>query len=521
MSDCIAVVGGGPGGLFLATLLARRDPAAVVTLYERNRRTDAFGFGVVFSDATLRGIDSVDPVLRDALRDYGRHWDRIEVRSGGERITFAGNGMAAIHRRTLLHLLQDNAEAAGVDVRYSTEAPPLEKLASSHDLVVGADGANSTVLRSLESQADLGHTVDTASAKFIWFATEHLFDGLTFLHRASDHGNFAVHAYPISGELSTFIVETDPNTWAAAGLDRFDVTQPPGASDEESQTYLAKLFADDIEGAPLVANNSRWGNFRTGRTRRWFVDNVVLLGDAVHTAHFSVGSGTKMAMEDAIELAQQVADASDLPSALTGYQEARKPAVAKIQDAAVPSLAWWERFGQYQRELDPFTFAFHFFSRSIAVDKMAQRDPVLVKVARDRWTARHDEDALLTPLEIAGRRTQGRLLELRHEEGRCWLSEAGRRLTAVPSGTGAAAVSLVHAPPNAHDVAEVAAHLPRQGAVVITGGTSLTRILLSEEARLRHDLVAVLVDELSEPAMETVLLAGRADAVARPAESTS
>jgi salicyloyl-CoA 5-hydroxylase len=521
MSDCIAVVGGGPGGLFLATLLARQDRAAAVTVYERNRRADSFGFGVVFSDATLRGIDSVDPVLRDGLRDFGRHWDRIEVRSDGERNTFAGNGMAAIHRRTLLRLLQDNAEAAGVDVRYSTEAPPLEQLASSHDLVVGADGANSTVLRSLERQADLGHTVDTASAKFIWFATEHLFDGLTFLHRGSEHGNFAVHAYPISGELSTFIVETDPKTWAAAGLDRFDVTQPPGSSDEESQTYLAKLFADDIEGAPLVANNSRWGNFRTRRTQRWFVDNVAMLGDAVHTAHFSVGSGTKMAMEDAVELAQQVADASDLSSALTSYQEARKPAVAKIQDAAVPSLAWWERFGQYQRELDPFTFAFHFFSRSIAVDKIAQRDPDLVKAARDRWAARHGEDALQTPLEIAGQRTHGRLLELHDDEDRSWLSEAGRMVTAVPSGTGPAEVTLVHAPANVHDVTEVAAHLPAQGAVVITGGTSLSRMLLSEEARLRHGLVSVLVEQLKEPAVETALLAGRADAVARPAGITS
>lgn len=521
MSDTIAVVGGGPGGLFLGTLLARQDPTAAVTVYERNRRTDAFGFGVVFSDATLRRIDSVDPVLRDALRDYGTHWDCIEVRSGGERNTFAGNGMAAIHRRTLLRLLQDNAEAAGVDVRYSTEAPRLETLASTHDLVVGADGTNSTVRRFLERRADLGHTVDTASAKFIWFATGHLFDGLTFLHRVSDHGNFAVHAYPISHELSTFIVETDPTTWAAAGLDGFDVTQSPGASDEVSQTYLEKLFADDIDGAPLVANNSRWGNFQTRRTRRWFVDNVALLGDAVHTAHFSVGSGTKMAMEDAIELAQQVAGAPDLPSALTAYQEARKPAVAKIQDAAVPSLAWWERFGQYQRELDPFTFAFHFFSRSLAVDKIAQRDPDLVKAARDRWTTRHGEDALMTPLEIAGQRTQGRLLHLHHDAGGSWLSESGRTVTAVPSGTGTAEVTLVHAPADVHDVAGIAAQLPGHGAVVITGGTSLSRMLLSEEARLRHGLVSVLVDELQEPAVETALLAGRADAVAWPAGITS
>ena len=508
MLGSIAIVGGGPGGLFLATLLARQG--FPVTVYERNRRSDVFGFGVVFSDATLRRIDEVDPVLRDALRDFGRHWDQIEVLSEGTSTTFAGNGMAAIHRKDLLRLLQDNAEKAGVDLRYSAEAPPVTDLKTSFDLVVGADGANSSVRTHLQETEDLGHEFTVASAKFIWFATTHLFDGLTFVHRRSEHGNFAVHGYPISDELSTFIVETDQQTWERAGLDRFDVTQPPGPSDEFTRTYLTELFAADIDGASLVANNSRWGNFRTRRTRTWFADNVVLLGDAVHTAHFSVGSGTKMAMEDAIELALQLqGNEADLSAALLAYQEARKPAVAKIQSAAIPSLAWWERFGRYQQELDPFTFAFHFFSRSIGVDKMAQRDPGLVETARAKWRAQHHAAALKTPLTVGGLSTTGRLLQISRDGV---LSESGKEL-------GATGFTSITAPDSEDKISVVAAGLPGQGAVVISGGNELTRTLLSEQARLSGGLVSILVDQIDDSAAETAVLAGRADAIARPAQT--
>jgi anthraniloyl-CoA monooxygenase len=488
-----------------------------VTVFERNQRTDAFGFGVVFSDATLRRIDAVDPVLRDGLRDYGTHWDRIDVFNHGELHSFSGNGMAAIHRKTLLRLLQDNADGAGVEVRYDTPAPPVAELAASHDLVVGADGTNSSVRAYLEERADLGHEVAEASAKFIWFGTEHPFEGLTFLHRSSEHGNFAVHGYPISDQLSTFIVETDSDTWTRAGLDRFEVTQPPGPSDAVSEAYLAKLFADDIGGRPLVTNNSRWANFRTRRTRTWFADNVVLLGDAVHTAHFSVGSGTKMAMEDAIELAQQLGSVADQHGALSAYQEARKPAVAHIQDAATPSLAWWERFGQYQRGLDPFTFAFHFFSRSLPVDKMAQRDPDLVAAARERWTSSHGGDALHTSLETDGFATSGRVLALATDEaGVAWLLENDQRLAPVLSTPQDGTVPLVAAPDDVHALGSAEAQLPSRGAVVIDGGTALTRTLLSEQARLSHGLQAIVVEDLADPAIETAVLAGRVDAVARP-----
>ena len=500
MSHRVAVVGGGPGGLFLATLLRRARPDAEITLFERNQATDAFGFGVVFSDATLRRINEADPVLSDALAEHGRHWDRIDVWSSGERHGFSGNGMAAIHRRLLLKILQDNAADAGVDLRFGQLAPPVDELSRDFDLVVGADGTNSAVREHL---GEVGHTVETASAKFIWFGTTHLFDGLTFVHRVSEHGNFAVHGYPISNELSTFIVETDEHTWRAAGLDAFDVSQPPGPSDTASQDYLEKLFAEDISGASLVTNNSRWGNFRTRRTQRWHRGNVVMLGDAVHTAHFSVGSGTKMAMEDAVTLAEQVSAAwageCELGTALERYEDERARSVARIQDAARPSLSWWEHFGRYQRDLDPLTFTFHFFSRSIGVTKIAQRDPELVADVRAAWEGTHGAPALDSTLPVPG--SEGRL--------RCVLSPAEFQAYDVP---------LVKAPDDEGGLAVAVEQLPETGVVAIAGDDELAKVLLSEEARLGRGLTTILVGPYDEDAAETLLLSGRADAVVLGAE---
>ncbi len=297
----VACVGGGPGGLFLAALLKRADPSIEVTVFERNRPADAFGFGVVFSDATLGVLDEADPVLLHRLDEHGRHWDRIEVRLKGERIRCGGNGMAAITRKVLLQLLQQRAAEAGVELRFGAEVPGFAAL-DDYDVVVAADGANSRIREELSEH--LEPEVQVATAKFIWFGTTYLFDGLTFVHERGPHGAFAVHGYPISRDASTFIVETDEASWRAAGLDEFDVTQPSGASDEKSRRYLESLFAAQIDGHRLLTNNSRWGNFRTRRMRRWHHGNVVFLGDAAHTAHFSVGSGTKMAMEDAAVLAR-------------------------------------------------------------------------------------------------------------------------------------------------------------------------------------------------------------------------
>jgi anthraniloyl-CoA monooxygenase len=513
----VAVVGAGPGGLFLASLLRRNLPDVLVTVFERNQRSDAFGFGVVFSDATLRAVDEADPVLRDALKTHGCHWDRIDIWSQGERFSFSGNGMAAIHRKVLLRELQEGAETAGVDLRFGVEAPPLDVLEAEFDVVVGADGTNSAVRQELDARGTLGHRVDGASAKFIWFGVEHLFPGLTFLHRVSEHGNFAVHGYPISDELSTFIVETDEDAWRAAGLDRFDVAQAPGPSDKASQAYLEKLFAEDTNAAPLVANNSRWGNFRTRRTERWFRDRVVLLGDAVHTAHFSVGSGTKMAMEDAVVLASELTWVArgdkGLDDAFVDYQRVRAESVAKIHGAAGPSLSWWEHFGFYQQHLDPLTFAFHFFSRSIGVERIARRDPALAEQVRSVWRSEHGTDALRSSVELRGMHDG----EVRIKRSLRVSNTDERGLVSLADEDGnSVTVPLVHAPSDEGDVYAAAAKLPPTGTVVLTGDQALARVRLAEEARLARGLTVVIADlELDDEAAETLILSGRADAVAR------
>lgn len=513
----VACIGGGPGGLFFAALLKQQVPDAEVVLFERNAASDVFGFGVVFSDSTLRHIEEADPVLRDGLRDFGVHWDAIQVWLRSERISFAGNGMAAIHRKVLLGLLQARAAEVGVDMRFGTFIGNLAEL-EHFDLIVGADGSNSQTREQIIDQ--LGHVVETASAKFIWFATTYRFGQLTFIHRRSEYGNFAVHAYPIGEGLSTFIVETDRQTWLAAGLDEFDVTQPPGASDLKSQSFLEALFADDIDGEPLVANNSRWGNFQTRSSVTWHHDRVVLLGDAVHTAHFSVGSGTKMAMEDAVVLAREVAaHQSNLETALRNYEEERRPRVGKIQNAARPSLSWWEHFARYYESFSPVQFAFHFFSRSIPLGKLRERDPGFAAAVQDDWHRRHGSPALQSRLKIGESEFASRVLNLHARENGWWLcdesGEAGIDVVADPERVTASSALAITAP-DAEAGLPVAFGLLEDcsdaAAVVVRGGTPLTRTLVSEQARLQAGLTTVIVGGDRDYA-ETLILSGRCDAV--------
>ncbi|HEY3238330.1 MAG TPA: FAD-dependent monooxygenase [Acidimicrobiia bacterium] len=518
----IAIIGGGPGGLFAAALFRSADPAAQVTVFERNRPADTFGFGVVFSDATLNRIDAVDPMLLQALRDHGVHWDAIEVRVHGERWRCGGNGMAAIARARLLTLLHDVARDTGVEVKFETEVSDLDALAAGYDLVVGADGANSAVRRWLGGETGL--TVQVASAKFIWLATTKLFDGLTFLHERGPDGVFAVHGYPFSDEASTFIVETDEASWRRAGLDEFDATQPPGASDLKSKEYLEALFAEHLDGHPLLVNNSRWGNFRTIRCQRWWKDNAVIIGDAAHTAHFSVGSGTKMAMEDAAALVASVGEhPGDLQAALAAYEDVRRPAVSKIQGAARPSLSWWEHFGRYHDHLAAPQFAFHFFSRAIPLRKLAQRDPGFVADVAAWWEGQHGHPPLSTPLELGDLTLSGRVASV--------ASPGTARVTGVHGDESIPLVPTdsppreptwglwLEAPDDEAGLAVALAGMERglaAGAslVAVSGGTPVTRVLLCEEARLVRKTPALLIDDtLSADEAATVILSGRADLV--------
>jgi anthraniloyl-CoA monooxygenase len=512
MTIRVACVGGGPGGLFFSILLKRARPDIEVVLFERNRPADAFGFGVVFSDRTLARIDEADPVLHEALATYGVHWDAIAVALKGETHSFAGNGMAAVHRRVLLRELQRSATEVGVDLRFGHDIGSLDDLAD-FDVIVAADGANSRIRDWVEPA--LGSSAETAVAKFVWFGTTHLFDRLTFIHRKGEHGNFAAHAYPISDELSTFIVETDEATWRAAGLDAFDPATPPGASDEVTRRYLEKLFADDIDGAELVGNNSRWGNFRTRRTANWHAGNVVFLGDAVHTAHFSVGSGTKMAMEDAIVLARELAECGDdVTGAFERFEQQRRPEVEKIQDAAGPSLSWWEHFGRYYDALEPLDFAFHFFSRSIDIERVRRRDPGLAAEVDAAWLVRHGVGPLESPLDHAAVRLANRRLRVVEGDfGLAILDGDGNR---YDEGLD---VEVLDAPQNEHAAASVA---PARNApiVLVRGGSATTRTLVAERARMEFDRVAVILDDdLDDASAATLILSGRADAVAARARA--
>jgi salicyloyl-CoA 5-hydroxylase len=415
----IACLGGGPGGLFFAIQIKRADPSVEIRVLERNPPDATYGFGVVFSEGTLESLREADPQTCAAMDAAGVTWDDIEIRRDDRRIRCGGQGFAAIARRTLLRLLQDEARRLGVEMRFDTDIVDVDALMAEHDLVLGADGANSRARASFEHA--LEPSIERGAAKFIWFATTQPFDALTFAFERNQHGWFGVHAYPFEDGTSTFIIETDETTWRASGLSQTPTDLPVGASDEDSMAYCERLFASHLDGHPLLGNNSRWMNFPTLRARRWHCRNLALMGDAAHTAHFSVGSGTRMAMEDAVALAHALTSEASLEQAFAAYEDTRQPATERIQRAARPSIGWWERFGRLEA-LPPEQFAFNFLTRTgrITGEKLAVRDPDFVALASTQWlkrqrqsagarAGRQDDDPLHAPLALNSLRLAGRL----------------------------------------------------------------------------------------------------------------
>jgi 2-polyprenyl-6-methoxyphenol hydroxylase-like FAD-dependent oxidoreductase len=402
----VAVVGGGPGGLYLAGLLGERIPATEVTVYDRGSAEDTYGFGVVFSEPTLRHLREEDPGGFDHLFAGAARWPGIDIWIKGERWRCGGNGFSAIERRRLLGLLAARAERAGAQLRWKTDLDPGADELAGADLVVIANGANSSW--RTEHAERLVSSVQASTAKFIWFGATKVFDGMTFLFEENEHGWFAVHAYPYNSTSSTFVVETDEATWRAAGLDAFDTTQPPGPSDTATAAYMERLFARHLDGGRMILNNSRWANFRTVRTRHWRIDDrTVLLGDAAHTAHFSVGSGTKMAMEDALALTTRLTayatGEQPLAAALRDYETERERDVRRIQDLARPSLTWWENFAEYA-QLSPAQFVLHFLTRSGRVGRARLRrsDPDFAARAFGQIVGDPSGSVLRAPLRTGG-----------------------------------------------------------------------------------------------------------------------
>ncbi|CAM5720558.1 Bifunctional salicylyl-CoA 5-hydroxylase/oxidoreductase OS=Streptomyces alboniger OX=132473 GN=CP975_27795 PE=4 SV=1 [Streptomyces alboniger] len=359
----IAIVGGGPGGLYFSALMKQLDPAHEVTVWERNAPDDTFGFGVVFSDETLSGIDNADDVVHAAMENRFARWTDIDVDFNGHRFTVGGQGFAAMSRKELLQILQRRAADLGVTVHYRTEAPDVDELRASYDLVLGADGLNSTIRTKY---ADVFRpSLDRRKNKFIWLGTDLVFEAFQFFVKQTKWGTMQIHGYPYSDSGSTFIVEMHEDVWRRAGFGRTeDKVFPPGVSDEYAVARIAEIFADELKGHQVLTNNSKWLNFTTIRNERWYDGNVVLLGDAVHTAHFSIGSGTKLAMEDALALAACLHEHPTVAEALEAYQSERKPVVESLQRAAQASLEWFEgNIGMYADQ-DPAQFVFNLLTRS-------------------------------------------------------------------------------------------------------------------------------------------------------------
>ncbi|MFZ2013729.1 MAG: bifunctional salicylyl-CoA 5-hydroxylase/oxidoreductase [Nocardioides sp.] len=383
----IAVIGGGPGGLYfsalaqqLASLTGQRHE---ITVWERNAADDTFGFGVVFSDETLGGIEHADPQVYAAMQREFAVWDDIDVHFKGTVTTSGGHGFAAMSRRRLLEILQERCRELDVTMHFRTEAPDVGELAASYDLVIAADGLNSPVRARYADT--FRPSLDVRDCKYIWLGTSRVFDAFTFDIRQTPYGVMQIHGYPYDATGSTFIVEMTSEVWRRAGFAAFaDREWTPGESDEKSIALVRELFADVLDGYDVLANNSRWISFTTIRNEHWVHTEpgqagIVILGDAAHTAHFSIGSGTKLAMEDSLALAACLHEAPDVATALATYEEERKAVVLSTQRAAQASLEWFENLGQYVHQ-DPVQFGFNIMTRSrrVTYDNLRVRDPEYV-----------------------------------------------------------------------------------------------------------------------------------------------
>jgi anthraniloyl-CoA monooxygenase len=377
----VVCVGGGPAGLYAAILLRKALPRTRVEVFERNRPDDTFGWGVVFSDQTMDNFRLADPESHADIVGSFHHWDDIEVHFRGEVLRSGGHGFCGIARQRLLNILQERAAALGVELTFQREVEDDAAYVDA-DLVLGSDGVNSRV--RARHAAVLEPSVEVRRCRYIWLGIERPFDAFTFAFERTEHGWFQIHAYQFSADLSTVIVETREETWRAHGLDRADTGQ--------SIEFCERLFARYLGGRPLQSNarhlrGSAWLNFNRVSCRRWHDGNVVLIGDAAHTAHFSIGSGTKLAMEDAISLVRHVTATRELPRALEAYHEERNVEVLKLQSAARNRMEWFENVARYTA-LPPRQFAYSLLtgSQRIGHENLKLRDDTFV-AGYERWLA--------------------------------------------------------------------------------------------------------------------------------------
>ncbi|MEV0203735.1 bifunctional salicylyl-CoA 5-hydroxylase/oxidoreductase [Streptomyces sp. NPDC050788] len=397
----IAIVGGGPGGLYAAALLKRLDPAREITVWERNAPDDTFGFGVVLSDETLGGIEHADPLVYEALQKDFVRWDDIDIVHRGVQHTSGGHGFAALGRRRLLQILHERCHTLGVELRFRSEAPHPDELSRSYDLVVAADGVRSTVRDTYAD--DFRPRLAAHRCRYIWLAADFAFDAFRFEIAETEHGVMQLHAYPFAADASTVIVEMREEVWRAAGFADLD--------EAGSVERCAKIFAEALGGRPLRSNKSAWTTFRTVTNEHWSRGNVVLLGDAAHTAHFSIGSGTKLAVEDALALAACLEEQPSLDKALAAYEEERRPVVASTQRAARASLEWFENLGLYLDQ-PPRQFAFNLLTRSRRVthDNLRLRDARFTGAVEREFGCPAGTPPMFTPFRLRGLTLRNRVV---------------------------------------------------------------------------------------------------------------
>ncbi len=427
----IVCIGGGPAGLYFGLLMKLQNPENEVTVIERNRPYDTFGWGVVFSDATMQNLRDADPVSAQTIGDAFNHWDDIDIHFKGRSMRSSGHGFIGIGRKKLLNILQARCEDVGVKLVFESFVQDDQAIAREYDadLVIASDGINSNIRTRY---ADTFHPdIDQRRCRFVWLGTKKVFDAFTFAFVQTEHGWFQAHAYRYENGMSTFIVETPEETWQAAGIEQM--------SQEEGIAYCEKLFAPWLDGNRLVSNATHlrgsaiwirfprvicntwvhWNSLQTARGQRRVP--VVLMGDAAHTAHFSIGSGTKLALEDAIELARCLSGAEgSLETGLKHYEEVRSVEVLKIQNAARNSTEWFENVARYA-DLEPEQFAYSLLTRSqrISHENLRMRDPAWLE-GFERWIAEHAGAApapgqrpalpMLTPYTVRGVRLKNRIL---------------------------------------------------------------------------------------------------------------
>jgi 2-polyprenyl-6-methoxyphenol hydroxylase-like FAD-dependent oxidoreductase len=352
----IAVIGGGPGGLYFAYLWKKLHPDAQIDLFEQNAAGATWGFGVVFSEQALEFLRADDPGTVDAIAPRMQSWRNITLNLRGESVEIDGVGFSSIGRLDLLTILQQRASSAGVTPRYDTLIQSVDQLAD-YDLIVAADGLNSLVRRAFEG--DFGTSLSYSANKFAWYGTTKRFETLSQTFVETELGAFNAHHYRYAPSMSTFLIECDPATWQRYGFADKTI--------EESQAVCEKVFASTLDGHRLVSNKSVWRNFPWIWNQHWSFKNMVLIGDALHSAHFSIGSGTRLAIEDAISLVKALEAEGDISSALVRYQTERQPIVKKLVTAARTSADWYEKFADHMK-LDLLDFAYSYITRSGRID---------------------------------------------------------------------------------------------------------------------------------------------------------